>query len=116
MRVVRAHWFKNVSFVFSFRLTNIAVDWQVSTAEGRNYDVMFMGTTHGHVLKALNKRTEGVDQVVVEDIVVFDDGRPVVELRIHEDDVTGQKKLIVVSEAEIKALPLQRCHVQNTCR
>ena len=92
------------------------MDWQVHTAENRFYDVMFIGTTHGHVLKALNKRAQGVDQVVIEDITVFEDGRPVVELRIHVDDVTNEKKLIAVSEAEIKALPLQRCHVQNTCR
>ena len=29
---------------FQFRLTQIAVDWQVPAADGRFYDVLFIGT------------------------------------------------------------------------
>ena len=29
---------------FQFRLTQIAVDWQVQAADGRFYDVLFIGT------------------------------------------------------------------------
>ena len=30
---------------FSYRLTQIAVDWQVEGAEGHRYDVIFIGTS-----------------------------------------------------------------------
>ena len=71
---------------------------------------------HGHVIKAINKGVGGVEQVVVEDIEVFHDGRPVNNIHVYRSDSSDETKLVVVSENEVKAIPLQRCHIQRTCR
>lgn len=56
---------------FHFRLTHVAVDWQVRAADGRYYDVIFMGTDDGRVIKAINSgRGAAIHTVFIEDIQV----------------------------------------------
>ena len=101
----------------SYRLTQVAVHWQVKAADGRYYDVLFIGTNNGHVLKAVNKGHSDIQTVVIEDLNVFEDKSPVVSLKlIVGEEVEGMEKLIVVSKNEVKALPLHRCHEKTTCR
>ncbi|OQR69481.1 semaphorin-1A-like [Tropilaelaps mercedesae] len=64
---------------FTYRYTYITVDGQVEATSGKPYDVLFIGTDHGHVLKVINiaSLAEGSDSqqpaspVIVEDVHVF---------------------------------------------
>lgn len=92
------------------RLTVIAVDEGVKTPGDVNadeYDVLYVGTTKGKVLKVISARsaiTKASKAVVAEEIQVFPYHVSVTNLQ-----VVNHEKLIVVSDHEVKALPLNRC-------
>ena len=65
----------------------------------------------GRVLKCINKG-DVIETVIIEEIQVFENKAPVVNLKVHRD----QGRLIAVSKHEIKSILLQRCHLQTTCR
>lgn len=92
------------------RLTAIAVDPNVRTPGDDNaefYDVIYVGTTKGKVLKIISSRSvfgSGVIKPVVsEEIQVFTYHVPVTNLNVIKD------RLIVVSDHEVKSMPLHRC-------
>ena len=101
---------------YRYRMTQVAVHWQVKAADLRHYDVLFIGTDNGRVLKAVNKGHSDIETVVIEDLEVFTDQSPVVSLKLIIDETQNMEKLIVVSRNEVKALPLHRCHAKTTCR
>nr|XP_037268501.1 semaphorin-1A-like isoform X4 [Rhipicephalus microplus] len=94
---------------FQYRFTYIAVDPQVETVSGKKYDVLFIGTDTGRVLKAVNvprqQQSAGGHPVLVEDVGVFQ-GAPVTNLLVHRP----QGRLVVVTHSEIQAVPLFSCH------
>ncbi|XP_034246839.1 semaphorin-1A-like [Thrips palmi] len=102
-----------------YRLTMIAVDPQVRAPDNKAYDVLFIGTDDGKVIKALNTaapRNNTVETVVVEEIQVLPAGVPVKNLHVvHLDVPHGQRrthlddKLVVVSDDEIMSIRLHRC-------
>ena len=91
------------------RLTAIAVDPNVRTPGDDNadfYDVIYVGTTKGKVLKIISSRSvfgSVIKPVVSEEIQVFTYHVPVTNLRVIKD------RLIVVSDHEVKSMPLHRC-------
>lgn len=102
---------------FQSQFTKIAVDWQVHAADDRYYDVMFVGTDDGRVVKAVNKgATHKIETVVIEDIRVFDSHEPVTDLKVFRDKSKGVEKLIVISREHVVSIPLHRCHKRKTCR
>ena len=62
-------------FFTSYRFTQITVDPQVKTPGGKTYDVLFIGTDNGKVIKAINAESadshERVNPVVIEEIQAF---------------------------------------------
>lgn len=113
---------------FRSQLTHIAVHPNVPSIDNSNkYDVIFAGTDDGRVLKFVTlKKKDGtsVRSVLVEAIKMFSDGRPVVNLMVHLpemdsknslDDQKLEMRLIAVSDAEIKALPLHSCQNKTNC-
>ncbi|XP_052696848.1 semaphorin-1A-like isoform X1 [Crassostrea angulata] len=100
---------------FKGRMTQIAVDWQVHAGDGRYYDVIFVGTDDGRVLKVVNKgQGSKVETVVIEDIKVFPDGYAVTGLKIYR--ANGKEKLIVISKEKVISVPLHQCEHQESCR
>lgn len=96
------------------RFTAIAVDWQLYAADRGYYDILFVGTSDGRVLKAVNKGFDGpVETVVIEDIQVLRTDEPVKELKIYRQGTI--EKLIVISKENIKSIPLHRCSEHKTC-
>lgn len=91
------------------RLTAIAVDAGVPTPGDDNadsYDVLFVGTTKGKVLKIISAKSmfgNQVKPVIAEEIQVFPYHVPVNNLEVVQD------RLIVVSDHEVKSVPLHRC-------
>ena len=101
------------------RLTNIAVDPNVRTpADDKSYDVMYVGTTKGKVLKVINVETgydinKGVSRrkpVVIEEMQVFPYHVPVANVQVVQPKNSNYKKLVVLSDHEVKALPLHWCN------
>ncbi|ELU06726.1 hypothetical protein CAPTEDRAFT_179561 [Capitella teleta] len=100
---------------FNYRMTTIAIDWQFRAADDRYYDILFIGTDHGHVLKAINKGSiTSMDPVIIEDLEVFPN-QPVLELKVYRNFGAGEEKLIVVSANQIQNIPLHRCQIHPTC-
>lgn len=108
--------FTRVSLLY--RLSAITVDSQVKALDGRTYDVIFVGTNDGKVIKFVNilssSSTEEVKTVIISETQAFPVGNKVNELTISRKN----KKLIVISNGKIISLPLSNCneHEFKSCR
>ena len=106
--------------------------------DGSKYDVVYLGTSDGHVLKML---TVGNTTVVIQKVVVFASGSPIVSfLRFFLDfscvflfllvKVTGKPylrttsqvnllpgtdSLVAVSPDEVASLPVEQCAAAKSC-
>ncbi|XP_076623586.1 semaphorin-1A isoform X3 [Colletes latitarsis] len=102
-----------VSFnTYSYRFTKVAVDSQVKALDGKAYDILYIGTDDGRVLKALNTRApdsmSNVGQVIVSDVQVLKYGQAIKDLLVVH--LAGEaSKLVVFADSEIRAIPLYHC-------
>ncbi|VEN51623.1 unnamed protein product, partial [Callosobruchus maculatus] len=101
---------------FHYRFTQIAVDPQVKVPGGKTYDVLFIGTDNGKVIKAVNglsaDQRYGVRTVVIEEIQVFPSHVPVRNMKVergNKGEKGGETRLIVVSDSEVQSLRVHRC-------
>lgn len=101
---------------FHYRFTQIAVDPQVKVPGGKTYDVLFIGTDNGKIIKAVNglsaETRHGVRPVVVEEIQVFPAHVAVRGIKILKNNSNGKKdegRLVVISDSEVQSLRLHRC-------
>ncbi|XP_047364809.1 semaphorin-1A-like isoform X2 [Vespa velutina] len=97
---------------FNYRFTKVAVDSQVKALDGKAYDILYVGTDDGRVLKALNTRSPDsvtdVNQVIVSDVQVLKYGQAVKDLLVVH--LAGEaSKLVVFADSEIRAVPLHHC-------
>ncbi|XP_065335905.1 semaphorin-1A-like isoform X2 [Cloeon dipterum] len=107
----------------NYRFTHIAVDPQVKTPGGKAYDVLFIGTDNGKVIKAVNAESadnpKKVNSVVIEEIQVFPPAVAITSLKIVRHESLTEPRLIVVSNSEIQSIKLHRCDsnilVNNSC-
>lgn len=108
--------FTRVSLLY--RLSAITVDPQVKALDGKTYDVIFVGTNDGKVIKFVNilssNSTDEVKTVIISETQAFPIGTKVNELTISKKN----KKLIVISNGKIISLPLSNCneHEFKSCR
>ena len=56
-----------------------------------------------------------VEPVIIEEIHVYDHAVYISNMQLTKDG-KGGSKLIIISDDEVKAVDLQRCHKANTCR
>ncbi|KAK8759582.1 semaphorin-1A-like [Amblyomma americanum] len=99
---------------FDYHYTSLWIDPQVRTASGKRYDVFFIGTSHGHVIKAINVGQNSISTVVIEDIIVFPGEDPVLELKIVRRP--GLVTLLVTTYHELVSVPLDNCNwTVRTC-
>ncbi|CAB4059717.1 SEMA6 [Lepeophtheirus salmonis] len=82
----------------SSRFTTLAVDPQISTTDGRHYDIIFTGTTNGYILKSINalgpSSNDRVESVIIEELKVF------------------EKPTII---KKVQVVGVQRCDRATTC-
>ncbi|XP_076224820.1 semaphorin-1A isoform X6 [Nomia melanderi] len=105
---------------FNYRFTKVAVDSQVKALDGKAYDILYIGTDDGRILKALNTRApdslSNVGQVIVSDVQVLKYGQSIKDLLVVH--LAGEaSKLVVFADSEIRAVPLHHCDAQaaSTC-
>lgn len=93
----------------NYKFTAIAVDPQVETLNGKSYDVVFIGTDNGNVLKLINAGSADSHSdnkpIVVSEQQVLPLGIRIKELKISRSTQT----LIVVSDNLIRSIPLHNC-------
>jgi hypothetical protein len=62
------------------------VDPQVGTTDGKTFDIIFVGTTRGRVIKAINAQAadsrNAVETVVIEELQVFDHDIIIKDLKV----------------------------------
>lgn len=105
---------------FKARYTAIAVHPQVETVGGRAYDLFFIGTSNGRVIKALNAASGAgpgeqyhgsIMPVVVEEMIVFPNGAPVTQLLVHNN--YNNQRLVAISQDTIRSVPLFTCKAKS---
>lgn len=106
---------------FKYRFTHIAVDPQIETASGKTFDVLFIGTDDGRVIKAINAASgalsghqfhNSVVPIIIEEVSVFPMGTAISNLLVYH--TFYEAKLLVVSNNEIKSIKLFHC-LAKTC-
>ncbi|KAB0801078.1 hypothetical protein PPYR_05432 [Photinus pyralis] len=96
-----------------YRFTAITVDPQVETVSGDVFDVLYVGTDNGKVLKVVNIPNEnGANAVVISENAVFSHNTPVRELRI----APGYGRVVVVSSNEVKLATFNHCSSTDHCQ
>ncbi|CAG9855517.1 unnamed protein product [Phyllotreta striolata] len=96
-----------------YRFTAVAVDPQVRTVTDETFDVIYVGTDEGKILKVVNvPSANGPPQaVVVSENEVFPRNTAVKQLRI----APGYGRVIAVSSDEVKLVSLNHCANYNKC-
>ena len=92
------------------RLTAIAVDPSVAAAGGETADLLFVGTTRGRVLKLASHRGK---THLVEELQVFPLHVAVNNLLVAKEEEGKKSRLVVLSDHEVKSVPVARCHSAN---
>lgn len=89
-----------------YRFTSITVDPQVPTVNNELFDVLYIGTDNGKVLKAVNiASSTSAKAVVISENTVFPNGAAVKQLKI-----TGRNgKVVVVGVDEVRLVNLHHC-------
>eukprot|EP00096_Caligus_rogercresseyi_P008854 TRINITY_DN2875_c0_g2_i2.p1 TRINITY_DN2875_c0_g2~~TRINITY_DN2875_c0_g2_i2.p1 ORF type:complete len:852 (-),score=235.20 TRINITY_DN2875_c0_g2_i2:775-3330(-) len=106
----------------SSRFTALAVDPQISTTDGKHYDVIFTGTTNGYILKSINARSPlssgGVESVIIEELKVFQSPTMIRKVQVVGGEREGGRslgKLVIMSDDEVRSFPVQRCDRAASC-
>lgn len=88
----------------------------MKTPGGKTYDVLFIGTDNGKVIKAVNAESadshERVSPVVIEEIQAFPTNVPVRGIKVVRASQSGDGledgRLVVIADSQVQALRLHR--------
>lgn len=95
-----------------YRFTTIAVDPQVPTVNDEVFDVLYVGTDNGRVLKVVNIPSGNTAKaVVISENAVFPNGAAVKQLKISQ----ANRKVIAVGRDEVRLVNLQHCSNIHQC-
>lgn len=111
----------------NYRFTAITVDPQIETLSGDRYDVLFVGTDTGKVIKFINfirtidaengtrnntQSQKQLETVVITETQALPQGFPVKEMTVAKD----QQSLVVVGNGHIVLIKLNHCSHIFRCR
>ncbi|XP_065165255.1 semaphorin-1A-like isoform X2 [Atheta coriaria] len=96
-----------------YRFTAIAVDAQVATVDDGLFDVIYVGTDNGKVLKLVNValNNETARAIVISENVILPNGLPITQLKI----APGHGKVIVVGRDEVRLAEILHCNSMKSC-
>ena len=106
----------NFGFRHPSQFKEMAVDSQVRTPSGHTFDVLYVGTTKGRVLKLVNTADpNGGDvaqrPVFIEEMQLYPSSTPIDKLKVVRDENGGRAKLVVLTRDQVAAVPLARCAI-----
>ncbi|XP_072509326.1 semaphorin-3E isoform X1 [Notamacropus eugenii] len=94
-----------------YNLQQIAVD-RVEAEDGQ-YDVLFIGTDSGVVLKVItiyNQETESMEEVILEELQVFKVPAPIISMEIS----SKRQQLYIGSESAVAQIRFHQCDMYGT--
>ncbi|XP_057589715.1 semaphorin-3E [Hippopotamus amphibius kiboko] len=94
-----------------YNLKQIAVD-RVEAEDGQ-YDVLFIGTDNGIVLKVItiyNQETESMEEVILEELQIFKDPVPVVSMEIS----SKRQQLYIGSASAVAQVRFHQCDMYGS--
>lgn len=96
-----------------YKLTSVAVDSQVKALNGQSYDVIFVGTTNGKIIKFINIFENGKEPIVnvITESQVLPSGMPVKEITVSKKT----SSIIVIGNGHVVSIPLHECKKINRC-
>jgi len=98
--------------------TSIGVDPQVAAPDGSKFDVIYVGTSSGVLLKAVNslapKSKIRARPVIIEEIEVMEDQSSISQVSIVRSS-KGKGHVLVTSADTIKSLNLYHCDKADNC-
>uniref|UniRef100_A0A8C5WAL7 Semaphorin 3E n=1 Tax=Leptobrachium leishanense TaxID=445787 RepID=A0A8C5WAL7_9ANUR len=95
----------------NYNLKKIVVD-RVEAEDGP-YNVVFLGTDKGTVLKIItiyNKESESMEEVILEELQVFKEPSPIVSMEIS----TKRQQLYIASNSSVVQLKIHYCEMYGT--
>ncbi|XP_060861952.1 semaphorin-1A-like [Metopolophium dirhodum] len=102
------------------RLTSIAVDNQISGLKGQYYDILFMGTDDGRLVKGALHTNNGLPEFVnIEEVNLTSNNTkslPVRTLNIIKSVDGKPGRIVVTFDQHIISVPLDRCYLKTTCQ
>ena len=99
----------------------------MTTPDGQSYDVLFVGTTKGRLLKIVNTAGSGSSTltsrpVFIEEMLIFPHDITIGKLSIIKEPQNGQLKhekleprLIILTKDSVVSVPVARCKVAKSC-
>ena len=105
-----------IKFGDSEILTKIAAQRGVTDINGNKFDVLFIGTNRGKVIKTVVRADQPGHEssAVQEEMQIFPGGVPVLNLLLVESD-GQQPRLIVLSADEVRSVAVDNCGEQPDC-
>jgi semaphorin 6 len=112
----RPSWPLFIKFGDNEVFTKIALHRHVSDLSGELFDVLFIGTNRGKVMKVVvSAESPDIDtSQLQEEIQIFDHTVPVLNLLIVAPD-GPETRLIALSADSVKSIPVETCHQPDTC-
>ncbi|XP_076769294.1 semaphorin-3E [Arvicanthis niloticus] len=94
-----------------YNLRQLAVD-RVEAEDGQ-YDVLFIGTDTGIVLKVItiyNQETEGMEEVILEELQIFKDPAPIISMEIS----SKRQQLYIGSASAVAQVRFHHCDMYGS--
>ncbi|XP_044742054.1 semaphorin-1A-like [Chrysoperla carnea] len=97
----------------NYRFTTVSIDPQVKATDGKAYDVLYVGTDDGKLIKAIyvEGRNRTVDGVVISKSQVLPVGTPVTGLKV----VRAKNNIVIVSRSEVRSIKMNHCINIQSC-
>ncbi|XP_065839189.1 phosphatidylinositol phosphatase PTPRQ-like isoform X3 [Oscarella lobularis] len=95
--------------------TSLAVD-RVKTADGVDYDVLFVGFDDGSVRKIVQVRDGASWKEKIVETIAVDVDNAVIQLELLDDANPSQRKVYALTEKKVASLSVERCDRLNTCK
>lgn len=109
-----------------YRFTQVVVDPQIKTPGGKTYDVIFVATDHGKIIKTVNAESadsnQKVSSVVIEELDVLARNEPIRGLEVVRTQQYEQPKeggayddgrLVIVTDSQVITIKLHRCNSEK---
>lgn len=113
------------------RFTAITTDPQVESLNGDKYDIIYIGTDNGHVIKSIHflqssnesksnqigsgeqqdQESSNLETVVISETQAFSRSLPVKQMTVAKD----QQSLVVVGTGVIMSIPMHHCSLKSSC-